>query len=115
MDAVDVARTLLPQSEKGVEPYALRVQGDSMIDAMINDGDIVIMKPAVKANNGDMVAIWLPARDETTLKYFFKEKEGYRLQPANPTMKPIHISKDEPLEIKGKVIMVIRKLGSTAA
>jgi len=115
MDAVDVARTLLPVQEKGLQPYALRVKGDSMIDAMINDGDIVIMKPAVKANNGDMVAIWLPARDETTLKYFFKEKDGYRLQPANPTMDPIHISKDEPLEIKGKVIMVIRKVDTSVA
>jgi repressor LexA len=115
LDAVDVARTLLPQQEKGLEPFALRVQGDSMIDAMINDGDIVVMKPAQKANNGDMVAIWLPARDETTLKYFYKEKDGYRLQPANPTMKPIYISKDEPLEIKGKVIMVIRKLDTRAA
>ncbi len=115
MDAVDVARTLLPVQEKGLQPYALRVKGNSMIDAMINDGDIVIMKPAVKANNGDMVAIWLPARDETTLKYFFKEKDGYRLQPANPTMDPIHISKDEPLEIKGKVIMVIRKVDTSVA
>ncbi len=114
MDAVDIARSLLPQQEKSLQPYALRVQGDSMIDAMINDGDIVIMKPAVKANNGDMVAIWLPARDETTLKYFYKEKDGYRLQPANPTMDPIHIGKDEPLEIKGKVIMVIRKVDTTA-
>jgi len=111
VDAVDVARSLLPVQEKGVQPYALRVKGDSMIDAMINDGDIVIMKPAVKANNGDMVAIWLPNRDETTLKYFYKEKDGYRLQPANPTMGPIHIPKEEPLEIKGKVIMVIRKVG----
>ena len=73
------------------------------------------MKPAVKANNGDMVAIWLPARDETTLKYFYKEKDGYRLQPANPTMKPIYINKDEPLEIKGKVVMVIRKVDGMVA
>jgi len=114
MDAVDVARSLLPIQEKGVQPYALRVKGDSMIDAMINDGDIVIMKPAVKANNGEMVAIWLPNRDETTLKYFYKEKDGYRLQPANPTMGPIHVNKDEPLEIKGKVIMVIRKVDTVA-
>lgn len=115
LDAVDVARTLLPPSEKGLEPYALKVQGDSMIDAMINDGDIIILKPASKANNGEMVAIWLPAKDETTLKYFYKEKDGYRLQPANPTMKPILYSKDEPLEIKGKVVMVIRKIATTAA
>ncbi|HEY5159141.1 MAG TPA: transcriptional repressor LexA [Anaerolineales bacterium] len=115
MDAVDVARSLLPTGEKGSELFALKVKGESMIDAMINDGDIVIMKPAVKASNGEMVAIWLPNRDETTLKYFFKEKDGYRLQPANPTMKPIMINKAEPLEIKGKVVMVIRNVGNSIA
>ena len=115
MDAVDVARSLLPTGEKGSELFALKVKGESMIDAMINDGDIVIMKPAIKASNGEMVAIWLPNRDETTLKYFFKEKDGYRLQPANPTMKPIMINKTEPLEIKGKVVMVIRSVGSSIA
>ena len=81
-----------------------------MIDAMINDGDIVVMKRADEARNGEMVAVWLPRDNEATLKYFFKEKERYRLQPANPTMKPIFINKDEPLEIKGKVVMVIRKI-----
>jgi repressor LexA len=86
-----------------------------MIDAMVNDGDIVIMKRTQEASNGDMVAIWLPAQDETTLKYFYKEKDQYRLQPANPTMKPIFINKNEPLEIKGKVVMVIRNLIPTAA
>ena len=110
MEAVDVARSLLPVGEKGSELFALKVKGDSMIDAMINDGDIVIMKPTIKANNGDMVAIWLPNKDETTLKYFFKEKDGYRLQPANPTMKPIIINKTEPLEIKGKVVFVLRSV-----
>ncbi len=115
INGVDVARSLLPEREKARELFALKVQGDSMIDAMINDGDIVILKSAVEARNGDMVAVWLPGRDETTLKYFFKEKERYRLQPANPTMQPIFIGKDEPLEIKGKVVMVIRKLETTAA
>ena len=112
MDAVDVARSLLPSGEKGSELFALKVKGESMIDAMISDGDIVIMKPTIKADNGDMVAIWLPNRDETTLKYFYKEKDQYRLQPANPTMQPILIDKNEPLEIKGKVVMVIRSLES---
>jgi repressor LexA len=115
LDGVDVARSVLPLGEKGADLFALKVQGESMIDAMVNDGDIVIMKRTEQASNGDMVAIWLPARDETTLKYFYKEKENYRLQPANPTMKPIMISKNEPLEIKGKVVMVIRNLESVVA
>ncbi len=115
LNGVDVARSILPLGEKGADLFALKVQGESMIDAMVNDGDIVIMKRTEQARNGDMVAIWLPARDETTLKYFYKEKDNYRLQPANPTMKPIMISKNEPLEIKGKVVMVIRNLESLAA
>jgi repressor LexA len=109
--SVDIASTLLPSSEKSDELFALEVDGDSMIDAMVNDGDIVIMKATGGiANNGDMVAVWLPERDETTLKYYYKEKNGYRLQPANPTMDPIMIGKDEPLEIKGKVVMVVRQM-----
>jgi len=108
--AVEIARSLLPGRQRPNELYALEVKGDSMIDAMINDGDIVVMKPASEARNGEMVAVWLPNENSATLKYFFKEKDGYRLQPANPTMKPIYIKKNEPLEIKGKVVMVIRKV-----
>jgi repressor LexA len=106
--AVEIARSLLPSKEKGRDLYALEVKGDSMIDAMINDGDIVVMKPAQEARNGEMVAVRV--NDEYTLKYFFKEKSGYRLQPANPTMEPIILKKNEPIEINGKVVMVIRKM-----
>ena len=114
-DAVDIARSLLPSKEKGDGLYALEVKGDSMIDAMINDGDIVVMKAASEARNGEMVAVWLPNNNEATLKYFFKEKDRYRLQPANPTMKPIFIKKTEPIEIKGKVVMVIRRMEKSLA
>jgi repressor LexA len=107
-DAVDIARSLLPSKEKGNDLYALEVKGDSMIDAMINDGDIVVMKPATEAKNGEMVAVRV--NDEYTLKYFYKEKDRYRLQPANPTMKPIILKKNEPVEINGKVVMVIRRM-----
>lgn len=106
--AVDIARSLLPSKEKGDNLYALEVKGDSMIDAMINDGDIVVLKPAAEAKNGEMVAVRV--NDEYTLKYFYKEKDRFRLQPANPTMKPIIVKKTEPVEIGGKVVMVIRKM-----
>ena len=109
-NAVDIARTLLPSKEKGDKLFALEVKGDSMIDAMINDGDIVVMKQASEARNGEMVAVWLSRDNEATLKYFFKEKDRIRLQPANPTMKAQYYKKTEPLEIKGKVVMVIRKM-----
>ncbi|MCE9646033.1 MAG: transcriptional repressor LexA [Chloroflexi bacterium] len=109
-DSVEIAMSLMPAKEKGKELFALQVQGESMIDAMVNDGDIVILKPTQDARNGDMVAVWLSDRNETTLKFFFKEKDKFRLQPANPTMKPIYIDRNESLEIKGKVVMVIRKV-----
>jgi repressor LexA len=81
-----------------------------MIDAMVYDGDIVVMKRANEARNGEMVAIWLNDRDETTLKYFYLENGHVRLQPANPTMKPIIIDEPSSVEIQGKVVMVIRQV-----
>jgi repressor LexA len=109
---VDVARSLLPAKEKAANDlFALEVQGDSMIDAMVNDGDIVIMKPAREARNGEMVAVWLDDREETTLKYFYLENGKVRLQPANPTMSPIFINDPSVVQIQGKVVMVIRKVG----
>jgi repressor LexA len=112
--SVEIARSLLP--EKPDNLFALEVQGDSMIDAMVNDGDIVIMKPATNAEtrNGDMVAVWLEDRDETTLKYFYKEANRIRLQPANPTMGPIYIDNPAAVKVQGKVVMVIRKVMPTA-
>jgi len=107
---VDVATSLLPGSEKGSSLFALEVEGESMIDAMVYGGDIVIMKPTATAHNGEMVAVWLKDRDETTLKYFYLEKGRVRLQPANPTMQPIYIDDPATVEIQGKVIMVIRKV-----
>jgi repressor LexA len=90
--------------------YALQVKGDSMIDALIHDGDIVIMKPEAEARNGDLVAAWLKAEKETTLKRFYREGRGrVRLQPANPTMQPIYVEASN-LEIQGKVIAVIRQV-----
>jgi repressor LexA len=112
---VDVARSLLPREKAGEDLFALEVQGDSMIDAMVNEGDIVIMKKANEARNGEMVAIWLTDRDETTLKYFYKENGRVRLQPANPTMGPIYIDDPKTLEIQGKVVMVIRQVPGLAS
>lgn len=110
---VEIARSLLPVREKVNELFALEVQGDSMIDAMVNEGDIIIMRPAQQAANGEMVAVWLDDKDETTLKYFYKENNRIRLQPANPTMKPIYVENPDALRIMGKVVMVIRQYKSS--
>jgi repressor LexA len=107
---IEIPQSQLPGREKGKDLFALEVQGDSMIDAMVNDGDIVIMKPANEARNGEMVAIWIGENNETTLKYFFRENGKVRLQPANPTMKAIIIDDPSTLEVRGKVVMVIRQV-----
>jgi repressor LexA len=81
-----------------------------MIDAMVNDGDIVIMRPVNQAENGEMVAVWLLDRDETTLKYFYHENGKVRLQPANPLMQPIIIDNPAQVKVQGKVVLVIRRM-----
>lgn len=105
-DAVELGTSMLDgASAEGL--FALRVSGDSMIDAMVNDGDIVIMRQQETARNGEMVAVWLTPSDTTTLKYFYNEGNRVRLQPANPTMEPIYVRPDE-VRIQGKVMMVLR-------
>ncbi len=89
--------------------YALEVQGDSMIDALINDGDIVLMRHQKVVENGELAAVWLRDRGETTLKRFYLEGSQVRLQPANPTMQPMFFPASN-VEVMGKVVCVIRQL-----
>ena len=106
-DTVEVSPDL--QRQHG-QLFALRVKGTSMIDALIDDGDVVIIKPGRDANNGEMVVAWLKTEEEATLKKFYYEGKQVRLQPANSTMGPIYCSADN-VEIRGKVVSVIRNLG----
>lgn len=93
----------------GKEVYALKVKGLSMIDALIDDGDIVLMQNTSSANNGDVVAAWIKDRQEVTLKKIYRESGKIRLQPANAQMSPIYVE-PENLEIQGKVVAVIRNV-----
>jgi len=112
-EGVEVARSMLPAREQEAELYALEVDGDSMIDAMVDDGDIVIMKHAQTANNGEMVAVRIPGIDATMLKYFYRENGAVRLQPANPLVEPIIINDPSTIEVQGKVVLVIRQVGAS--
>jgi repressor LexA len=105
---IEVVPTMLGGADPS-EVFAVRVNGDSMIDAMIRDGDIVILRRADDARNGDMVAVWLEDRNETTLKYIFYEdnRERVRLQPAHPTMEPIFVPADA-VRVQGHVLSVLR-------
>jgi repressor LexA len=86
--------------------FALKVRGTSMIDALVNDGDIVILEQTSSCDDGDMVAAWLKRENEATLKKFYREGDRVRLQPANSTMKPIFTQPDN-VEIQGKVLATI--------
>lgn len=105
---VNVALSMLPARNLDLSQiYALQVEGDSMIEDMVNDGDILIMQAAQEASNGDMVAVWLGDDEENTLKRFYREKDRIRLQPANPTMDPIYVTDAQSIEIQGKVLLII--------
>lgn len=87
--------------------FALRVKGTSMIEDLIDDGDIVFLEPARAANDGEKVAVWLKDRGEVTLKRIYHEGNRVRLQPANSTMQPIYTTPDN-VEIQGRFISSIR-------
>jgi SOS-response transcriptional repressor, LexA len=100
----------MPMLLRGYDPaevFALRVKGQSMIDAMIREGDIVVLRKQEVARDGEMVAVWLAERGETTLKYFYNEGDRIRLQPAHPTMPPIYVNPSQ-CHIQGRVLSVIR-------
>ncbi len=97
----------LAKGREGV--YALRVKGTSMVDALINDSDIVLLQYVNVVENGEMAAVWLKAEKEATLKKVYIEADRVRLQPANSQMRPIY-TKPDNIEIQGRVIAVIRQL-----
>ncbi|MCY4530114.1 MAG: transcriptional repressor LexA [Chloroflexi bacterium] len=90
------------------EVFAVRVKGESMIDALVADGDLVVMEPAVDARNGEMVAAEING-DEVTLKHFFMQNGTVTLQPANALIDPIIVPADK-VQVKGKVVGVVRSM-----
>jgi repressor LexA len=89
--------------------FLLRVKGDSMIDAHIQDGDFALVKPQKDAENGEIIVALID--DEATIKRIFKKRDLIRLEPANPNMEPIVVKKGEKrITIIGKVIGIFRKL-----
>jgi repressor LexA len=104
-NTVQIARSMVGNTD-GL--YALEVKGNSMIDALINDGDIVVMKRVTEVKNGDLAAVFLLDRNESTLKRVFHEGKRLKLKPENPTMKPFYVDARQA-QIQGRVMCVIRK------
>jgi repressor LexA len=105
LDSIELPQELTDNKQL----YALRVKGHSMIDALIDDGDVVLIEPAPNIENGEMAAVWLKEEQAVTLKKVYFERERVVLKPANQTMKPI-VTHPSNVEIQGKVTGIIRKL-----
>ena len=106
-ETIDFSTDYLP--DFGRDIFALRVKGMSMIDELINDGDIVLLKKQETCNNGDTVAVWLRDEKEITLKRFFHEGDTIRLQPANTSMEPIFTRADN-VDVQGRLVTVVRAI-----
>ncbi|MCX6702963.1 MAG: transcriptional repressor LexA [Candidatus Wolfebacteria bacterium] len=101
LEEITISKDLIKRSG---DHFALKVNGDSMIDEGIFNGDTVIVRKQQTAENGETIVALING-NETTLKKIYREKKGFRLQPANPALKPIFV---EELEVQGKVVSVIR-------
>lgn len=107
--AEEMLRVTTDVVENRSDIYALKVKGTSMLDALINDGDVVIMEATRTVEDGEMAAVWLRNEQEVTLKKLYREPERVRLQPANSKMKSIYARPDN-IEVQGKVVAVLRRL-----
>ena len=105
---IDPSRLGAQEGADAASHFALRVHGRSMQGAGILHGDYVIVRQQPTADNGAIVAALLG--EEATIKRFFREGDRIRLQPENPTMEPLLLGNDQPVEILGKVVAVFRAL-----
>ena len=92
------------------EPDAelLQVNGESMVDALVHDGDLLVLRRRQSAENGEFVAVWLKPERRLTLKYYFRENGHVRLEPANPEVAGLIVQPND-VEIQGQVLAIVRK------
>ncbi|CAN5539228.1 transcriptional repressor LexA [soil metagenome] len=105
LETIELSTEIVPDAGRNL--FALRVKGHSMVDSLINDGDVILLRHQETCENGDTVAVWLRDEKETTLKKLYREGDRIRLQPANVTMEPIFTAPDN-VEIQGKLVTVVR-------
>lgn len=105
-EVIELTSDIVPESEN---LYAFRVKGNALVDALVNDGDVIILQPQAHAENGEMVAVRLLEQGETTFKRFYRENGHVRLQPVDPTVGSL-IVKPEAVAVQGKVVAIIRQV-----
>lgn len=105
-ELIELTYDLVPSGEN---LYALKVRNGLMLDALLHEGDILIIQAQTQAQNGELVAARLVEQDRTTFRRYFRENGHVRLEPDNPMMEAI-IVKPQAVEVKGKVVAVIRQV-----
>ncbi len=93
--------------------YALKVRGQAMSDALVNDGDVVVLARTSEVKTGELAAVTVTGKDgrkTTALKYIYRENGHVRLQPVHPDMPPLFY-KPEHVTVQGRVVLIIRQLG----
>jgi repressor LexA len=108
-DSVTLTRDLVPAEGA----YALRVRGKSMIEDLIDDGDLIVVRPQEQAENGSIVVALLSegpgTEGQVTLKRIYRERDRIRLQPANSSMQPIYVRPDQ-VRVQGTVVCLVRQM-----
>lgn len=105
-EAIALTRDIVSEDDN---LYALKVEGDALLDDLINDGDVVVIQRQSQVQNGEMVALRLVDQDQTTIKRYYRENGHVRLESAHP-QREARLVKPETVEIQGKVMAVIRKV-----
>jgi repressor LexA len=108
-EAVELARSMLGSREN---VYAYRVRGHVLSDALVDDGDVIILARVNEVKNGELAAVRVTGKDgrkTTTLKHFYRENGYVRLQPVHPDLRPMYY-KPEHVSVQGRVVLVIRKV-----
>ena len=105
-EVIELTYDIVPN---GQNLYAFKVQNGSMLDALVNEGDIVVVQPQAQAKNGEMVAARLVEQGQTTFRRYYRENGHVRLEPDNPAMQALIVN-PESVEVQGKVVAVIRQV-----
>jgi repressor LexA len=108
---VTLSANLLPTNAEAKNLFALEVKGDGLVGAMISDGEILIMSRTNEASEGELAAIWISDRDESTLAYYANEGDRICLKWADPNTPPVYINDPKVVVITGKIVSMIKRMG----
>ncbi len=105
-NAIELTSDIVPNRD---DLCALKVQDDSLIDAFVNEGDVIVLQRQDQASNGDMVVVRVPDQDQPLMRRYYRENGQVELHPADPTVQSLKVM-PHSIDIQGKVVAVIRRV-----